>query len=146
MQKRNKLVHIIPCMALTLAVALTAAGCGKEGAETKVQTKETAYTEGGVIGEGEKAFDFTVVDADGKEVEFEVHTDKEMVGEALQELNLIEGEEGDYGLYVKTVNGITVDYDTDGKYWAFYINDEYAMTGVDVTPIAKDESYSFKVE
>ncbi len=87
-----------------------------------------------------------MVDKDGVETLFEIHTDKEIVGEALTELELISGDEGDYGLYVKTVNGITVDYDTDGKYWAFYINDEYASTGVDSTPIAEGESYSFKVE
>ena len=65
-----------------------------------------------------------VVDADGNETNFVVSTDKETVGDALLELNLIEGEEGDYGLYVKTVNGITADYDTDGTYWAFYVNGE----------------------
>ena len=48
--------------------------------------------------------------------------------------------------YVKTVNGITADYDADGVYWAFYVNGEYAVSGVDSTPIAEGESYSFKVE
>lgn len=89
---------------------------------------------------------FTVVDQDGNETPFEIHTDKETVGEALSELGLIDGEEGEYGLYVKTVNGVTVDYDTDGKYWAFYVNGEYAATSVDTTPITADASYSFKVE
>jgi len=59
---------------------------------------------------------------------------------------LIAGDTAEYGLYVKTVDGITVDYDTNGKYWAFYINGEYAMTGVDTTPITEGEEYSFKVE
>ena len=73
-------------------------------------------------------------------------TDKKMVGEALQECGLLEGEDGPYGLYVKTVNGITADYDVDQTYWAFYINGEYAMTGVDVTEITEGGSYSLKVE
>ena len=71
-----------------------------------------------------------VVDKEGTETSFEIHTDKKMVGEALQECGLLEGEDGPYGLYVKTVNGITADYDVDQTYWAFYINGEYAMTGV----------------
>ena len=37
-------------------------------------------------------------------------------------------------------------YDADGVYWAFYVNGEYAVSGVDSTPIAEGESYSFKVE
>ena len=62
------------------------------------------------------------------------------------EYEVIAGEDGQYGLYVKTVNGETVDYDKDGKYWAFYINGEYGMTGVDVTEIVEGDSYALKVE
>ena len=87
-----------------------------------------------------------MTDKDGKETQFEIHTDKESVGEALQELGLIDGEEGEYGLFVKTVNGITADYDADGVYWAFYINGEYANSGIDVTKITEGDSYALKVE
>ncbi len=62
------------------------------------------------------------------------------------ELNLIAGDDSEYGLYVKTVNGITADYDVDQTYWAFYIDGEYAMTGVDTTDITPGVAYSFKVE
>ena len=85
-------------------------------------------------------------DKEGNETQFEIHTDKEIVGEALLELELIAGEESEYGLYVKTVNGITADYDKDGVYWAFYVNGEYAQSGVTSTPITEGDSYSFKVE
>ena len=60
--------------------------------------------------------------------------------------DLIDGEVGEFGLYVKTVNGITADYDKDGKYWAFYINGEYAQPGVDSIEITEGDSYSFQVE
>ena len=60
--------------------------------------------------------------------------------------SLISGEEGEYGLYVKTVNGVTADFDADGVYWAFYINDEYAQTSVDMTKIEDGASYSFRIE
>ena len=86
------------------------------------------------------------MDQEGNETAFEIHTDKETVGEALLELGLIAGDESEYGLYVKTVNGITADYDKDGVYWAFYVNGEYAQTGVDSTSITEGDSYSFKVE
>lgn len=140
----KKTLSLILCMVLIVAMALFTNGC-KES--TNDAAAETAVSlEGGDIGEGSREFAFTVVDKDGNETAFTVHTDKEIVGEALQELGLVEGEEGDYGLFVKKVNGITADYDVDGTYWAFYINGEYAMSGVDVTPIAEGESYSFKVE
>ena len=102
--------------------------------------------DGGVVGEGSTQFDLTVTDQDGGETQFEVHTDKATVGEALQELGLIDGDDSEYGLYVKTVNGIAADFDTDGVYWAFYVNGEYAQEGVDSTEIKEGDIYAFKVE
>jgi len=91
-------------------------------------------------------FDFIVVDKDGAEACFEIHTDAEVVGDALLALDLISGDVGEYGLYVKSVNGITADYDVDQTYWAFYVNGEYATAGVDTTVIEEGTTYSFKVE
>ena len=99
-----------------------------------------------VLGEGENQFTFKVVDKEGNETVFTVNTDKKIVGEALLDLGLIEGEDGDFGLYVKKVNGILADYDVDQTYWAFYVNGEYAMSGVDTTTIENGAEYSFKVE
>lgn len=142
--KRTKLMTLFLSMGLMMALTIT--GCNTKADSPVTNTEVNANMEGGVIGEGETVFDFTVVDTKGKEIKFEVHTDEEIVGEALEELNLIAGEEGDYGLFVKTVNGITLDYEVDGKYWAFYINDAYATSGVDVTPIVEGEAYSFRAE
>ena len=125
MKRNKKLSSFILCMVLIVAMALSTTGCN---------------------GSSGNSFAFTVVDKDGNETPFEIHTDQEIVGDALTELELIAGDESEYGLYVKTVNGITADYDADGVYWAFYINGEYAATGVDSTPITEGESYSFKVE
>lgn len=127
----KKLCSLILSMMLIVAMAFCATGCGNKNK---------------TVGTGDKEFTFTVVDAEGKETVFEVKTDKTTVGEALVDEGLIAGEESEYGLYVKTVNGITVDYDTDGKYWAFYVNDEYATSGVDSTDIVEGDSYAFKVE
>ena len=137
---------------LLMAVTLSALGCGdgkekaKEDAPVSTETESQASGEAKSVGEGSTMFLLTVVDADGAETQFEVHTDQETVGAALTELKLIDGEDGEYGLYVTSVNGVTVDFEKDGAYWAFYINGEYAQTGVDATPIAEGESYSFKVE
>ena len=84
------------------------------------------------------------VKVEDKTVRFTVKTDKDTVGEALMEHDLIAGEEGQYGLYVKVVNGIRADYDVDKSYWAFYINGEYAMTGVELTEI--DEGSIYQLE
>lgn len=97
-------------------------------------------------GEGKTTFLFEVVDKEGKKTEYTIHTDKETVGDALQELGLIEGENGAYGLYVKKVCGILADYDVDQTYWSFYIGGEYAMSGVDTTEIVAGTTYTLKAE
>lgn len=95
------------------------------------------------FGEGEKTIVVEVKIQD-QTVVFTVNTDKTTVGEALLDNGLIDGEQGAYGLYVKKVNGVTADYDIDASYWAFYINGEYALSGVDTTEI--DESAVYKLE
>ena len=144
LRSNKKITSWLLCMMLIVAMACTAVGCGGKKQDDVSSGQEVS--QGGVLGEGQTQFAFTVVDKDGKETVFEIHTDKSTVGEALLDVELIAGEEGAYGLYVKTVNGITADYAADGTYWAFYINGEYAMTGVDVTPIEAGASYSMKVE
>ncbi len=148
-KNNKKLVSWLLCMMLIVAMALTTVGCGtseQNGGQPTAEGADVADIEATVLGEGKTQFHFTVVDKDGNATAFEIHTDKEMVGEALMELNLITGDEGPYGLYVKSVNGITADYDVDQTYWAFYVNDAYATSGVDVTPIEAGAKYAFKVE
>ena len=57
-------------------------------------------------------------------------------------MRIITGEMGPYGMYIKTVNGILADYDVDQTYWAFYVDGEYALSGVDTTPIEAGRVYS----
>ncbi len=98
------------------------------------------YLEDTSFGEGEKVAVVEVC-AEDKTVTFTVNTDKDTVGDALFEHGLIDGEDGEYGLYIKKVNGITADYDIDQSYWAFYIDGEYATSGVDTTEIAQGATY-----
>lgn len=153
MKRSKKTLSLILCMVLIVAMAQLTTGCNGNSnnaslnvVESNTQKNDAEQADVQVVGEGSTVFPFTVTDKDGNETKFEVHTDKTVVGEALLELGLVEGEDGDYGLYVKTVNGITADYDKDGVYWAFYVNDEYAQAGVDVTDIKEGDSYAFKVE
>ena len=104
------------------------------------QDLAAAYTEETTIGEGEKSVTVKFT-AEEKTITFTVMTDKEILGDALIDNALIEGEEGAYGLYIKKVNGITADYDVNGAYWAFYIDGEYAATGVDSTEITEGAVY-----
>ena len=131
-------------MALLLAAVmlLALAACGQKDAKDDGEV-ELPVADGAVVGTG---ITVEVQGADGKSVTFTVNTDEETVGAALLKLGVIAGEDSDYGLYVKTVNGETADYEKDGAYWAFYINGEYAMSGVDYTAPEAGTTYGFHVE
>ena len=140
------------CAVLIAAMALMTAACGDTqttpAEDTAGQTgapQETAPAEPTSLGEGATTFSLTVTDPDGQETAYEIHTDAETVGDALESLDLIAGEEGDYGLFVTTVDGVSLPSDGD-QYWAFYIDGAYATSGVDQTEITAGASYALKAE
>lgn len=123
-------------LALIFTVALIS--CNKVD-KTGVWENAT-YRKDMEFGNGAKTI-VVEVKAEQQLVTFTVKTDKDTVGAALLEHGLISGDEGPFGLYIKVVNGITADYDKDQSYWAFYINGEYAPTGVDGTEITEGAIY-----
>ncbi len=134
MRKRNLLktaLLICLCLVLTAATVLSMTACKKDDPTDR----DTPVT-----------FTLKVVDLDGNETTEVIETKKWTVGAALLDKGIISGEDGQYGLYIKSVNGIAADYDVDQTYWAFYIGDEYAMTGVDKTEITDGATYTLKIE
>lgn len=126
-------------LVLVAAMVLMFAGCGQKTQEPEVPQNQQEVQE--------KSFVFEVVELDGSKKEFTVKYDEEKtVGEALVEEKLISGSDSQYGLMVDTVNGQKYTYDDDKVYWAFYVDGEYAMTGVDSTNIEDGKVYCFKAE
>ena len=130
-------------MLLIFAFLLCLASCG--GVDKSGVWENATYRNDKTFGNGAKTATVEVT-AQEQSVTFTLRTDKETVGDALLEHDLIAGEEGAYGLYVKVVNGMTADYDTDGYYWAFYIDGNYALTGVDTTAIEEGAVYQLVYE
>ncbi len=129
-------------IALLIICLFSFAAC-KEAVDATGLWENATYLQDTEFGEGAKTVKVEVK-VEEQTVTFTIKTDKKTVGEALVENDLIAGDEGAYGLYVKKVNGITADYDIDQSYWAFYINGEMAMTGVDMTDI--DENATYRLE
>ena len=129
---------------LALVLALSLFACGKQAAPGEGDAP--VVNDGDVIGEGKNSFTLEIVDGDKNKITATINCDDTIVGDALQAYGIIAGEEGEYGLYVKSVNGITADYDKDGTYWSFYINGEYAVAGVDMTEIENGATYTLAVE
>jgi hypothetical protein len=90
--------------------------------------------------QGAKAFTVVVVHADGTEKTFEYRTDAEKLGAVLEEKGLIESEGADDGMF-HTVDGEKADWNENQSYWAFYVGEEYAMTGIYDTDIEAGAAY-----
>ncbi|MBR2464558.1 MAG: DUF4430 domain-containing protein [Clostridia bacterium] len=134
--KKNILSRVLlAVLAILMLWAFTAcADVDKTGDwETASYVRDTEF------GKGAKTVTVKVV-ADGQELTFTLHTDKENLEDALLEHNLIDGDEGQFGLYIKKVNGIVADYDTDKTYWAITKNGE-DTSGAKATLIADGDQY-----
>lgn len=137
----KKTISTVLALVLAVACLLSFTACNSAPAEGL--WANATYQQDTTLGEGAKTITVEV-SAEEKTVTFTVKTDADTVGAALLEHELIAGDEGDYGLYIKVVNGITADYDVDQSYWAFYIDGEYAMTGADTTEINEDAVYKLE--
>ena len=118
----KKILALILAFVLLLALA----ACGEKAAENDGSMKK---------------FSVTVVHADGTEKVFEYESAETNVGPVLEAAGLIKGNAGPYGLEITEVDGETAIYNTDGAYWAVYVGEEYAMSGIDTTPITDGGVY-----
>ena len=117
-------------LLLTLVMLLSLAACAK--------TEETPKTE------GLATITVTVVHKDGTTKDFTYETDEEFLGPLLQAEGLIEGNAGPYGMEITKVDGEQAIYDTDKAYWALYEGAEYALQGIDTTPIKDGGTYKLE--
>lgn len=126
MQNRRTLTTRAAALILALLTALTVfAGCG--------QSKSG--------GDGsKKTVTVTVTHKDGSTKDFTYETTEEMLGKALADEGLIEGEEGQYGLFVTTVDGYKADEGSQ-EWWCLTVDGESATTGIDSTPIEEGKEY-----
>ena len=90
--------------------------------------------------QGAKAFSVTVVHADGSTKEFDYRTDAEKLGAFFFFFGLIDSEGADEGMF-HTVDGEKADWNVNQSYWAFYLGEEYAMTGIYDTTITDGAVY-----
>lgn len=128
---------------LIFTALLGFAACGKEVLPPLWES--ATYTDDTTLGKGGKTVIVNVTAAD-RSISLTIRTDAATLGEALRENSLVEGEESEFGLYIKVVNGIRADFDTDGAYWMFNrVNadgtTEMMMSGVDTTPLTDGDMY-----
>ena len=140
----KKTVSSIICTVLSIVLVVCLASCGNT-VDAEGLWENATYRKDTELGKGATTVQVQVK-AGEESITFTIKTDKKTLGDALLEHELITGDESQYGLYIKSVNGIRADYDLDKSYWGFYKNGEYMLTGVDGTEIADGEHYELVYE
>lgn len=125
-KKNNKKGLIALVVVLVLAVA----------ALVIWQANKPAAQKGG------KEITVNIDHLNGDDTSYTIYTDAEYVRGALEQENLIEGTESEYGLYVQTVDGETAD-ESKQEWWGYSVNGEFAELGVDSQPVADGDVYDF---
>ena len=92
---------------------------------------------------GSKSFTVTVVLADCSTKELSYRTDADKLGAFLEEKGLIDSKGADAGMF-HSVDGEKADWNENQSYWAFYIGEDYAITGIYDTPIEDGAIYKLE--
>ena len=93
--------------------------------------------------EGSKSISVEVIGNEKEPVKYELSTNQEYLLGALQEIEELEmeSEDGPYGPMLLTVNGEFAEFNTNGAYWAFYVNDGYCNYGVAEQPVEDGDAF-----
>ncbi len=133
MNVMKKSLALVLCLLMTLSCF---AGCRGNTASTADGSSQS------VSAVADKTITVKVVHKDGTENTLTVNTDADNLRGALEPDGVIAGDESEYGLFVKTVDGETAD-DANEEWWCITKGGEMLNTGVDDTQIADGESYEF---
>ena len=90
---------------------------------------------------GQKEIVVTVVHSDGSEKDYPITTTQEYVGRAIVEAGIAADNQDQYGLYLEELDGERAVWAENGAYWAFYVGEEYAVSGLDQTPVTDGTTY-----
>lgn len=132
-------------ICLILVTVMLFAACNTNKVDAEGRWADAIYLNDTEFGEGSKTVNVTVKAGDD-EVTFTIHSDERYLGDALLEHGLIDGDMGEFGIYIKRVNGILADYDIDKTYWGFYKSGEMMMVGVSGAEFADGDSYELVLE
>ena len=140
--KQSRVLKSVLFTVMSLALSLfVLTGC-TSGGETSSAAGETNSTTASEAGGDAASKEITVlvVHGDQSEKSFTYQTDEEFLGPVLKAEGLVDGEESSMGIFIKTVDGETVD-DANQEWWCLTKGGESLMTGADSTPIADGDQF-----
>ena len=141
MKKTNKFVAVLTVLAVLVSFCCLTS-CKQTHNEANLWDNAT-YTEDTTLGGGKNSILLEVVVFD-ESVNLTIKTDKTTLLDVLTEHKIIQGRQEKIGYYIDAVNGIAANWEKDQSYWAFYVNNEYAMVGIDQTEVKDGAIYKLE--
>lgn len=89
----------------------------------------------------DKSITVTVVHGDGSEKEFVIGTNEEYLRGALEQESLVQGDDGEFGLFINVVDGETADAASEQWWCVCDGNGEMVMNGVDTIAIHDGDAF-----
>lgn len=96
------------------------------------------------MGQGDKNITVQVEVSEEDIRVFRINTSAENLLEALQEQNLIDGEQQDYGYYITAIDDVEADLSMS-QWWSIYVGENMIDTIVDKTPIEDGDTFILKL-
>lgn len=97
------------------------------------------------VSEGAKQIKVTVVHGDETENVFEYDTDAEYLGEVLKSEKLVDGEDGEFGMFITTADCEQAD-DSKQQWWCITKAGEQVNTSADQTPVADGDEFELTLK
>jgi len=92
--------------------------------------------------QGGKSITVDITHGDGTTKTFDISTDAEFLRGALEQENLVAGLDGEYGMYILTMDGETVD-ESNQEWWGYTKSGEQVNYGIDTCPIVDGDHFEF---
>lgn len=134
---QNKLLALV----LSIVMLLSFAACSNQRAKDEKTTNKAEVSTTEAV---KTQITIEVVGQNKEKKEFKIDTDEKYLRGALEQENLIKGEETNGMLMVKTVDGYTVD-DSKKEWWGIYKDGKMTPKGVDQTEIKNGDKFELRL-
>ena len=92
--------------------------------------------------EGDKTITISIDHKVGEDKTLTIKTDADYLRGALEQEDLVEGTDSDFGLWVTAIDGEKAD-EAKQQWWGYTKSGAYVETGVDQTPVKDGDSFEF---
>lgn len=132
---------IIIIVLIIIVIAIVAIALGRHFLSNPDSNNEDGIQ---TLGQGDKNITVEVIVSEEDIRVFRINTSADTLLKALQEQNLIDGEQQDYGYYITAIDGVVANPEKS-EWWSISVDNIMIDTIIDKTPIKDGDKFSFEL-